>query len=308
MGIKHWFNDKGTEYPMSDAVFPLVSVSWLKGRINDPDIVVLDATYHLPSVGRDAFTEFKAERLPGAFFFDVDGIKDPANPLPHMVPDAETFEGAARALGINEDSHVICYDSYGLFSAARPWWMFRLFGHARVSVLDGGMKTWKAAGLTTETDPPKAPACDGEFTAKFRADLLRHAGDVLDIVESRRETILDARGAGRFAGTDPEPRKGLRSGHIPGSLNLPFNLLTNPETGKLRSAQELMVLYEGAGLHIGGEQIVTTCGSGVTACALAFGLALLGDDSVAVYDGSWSEWGAREDTPVETAQGTGASS
>lgn len=284
---------------MNNAVFPLVSVSWLKGQLDNPTVIILDATFHLPNAGRDARAEFDAERLPGARFFDVDGIKNPDNPLPHMVPDADGFQAVARALGVNQDSHVVCYDSHGLFSAARPWWMFRLFGHDRISVLDGGARAWKDAGLPLEKSPPVHPE-EGDFEARLRPELLRHAGDILDIVENRRETILDARSAGRFSGADPEPREGLRSGHIPGSLNLPFNLLTDPETGKLHPVQKLSEIYEEAGVHLGGERVVTTCGSGVTACALAFGLALLGDETVAVYDGSWSEWGARPDTPIDT--------
>lgn len=284
--------------------FPLVSPDWLKSTLDDPAVVVLDATYHLPTTGRDARAEFEAERIPGARFFDVDGIKDSGNPLPHMAPDAETFRAAATALGIGRDSTVVCYDSYGLFSAARAWWMFRLFGFANVSILDGGLKHWKACGYPTEsgtTTPPPPP--ETPIEVHYRPELVRRLEDLMDNLSDGPGpafTVLDARGAGRFAGTAPEPRAELRSGRIPGSLNLPYDRLTDPETGRVKHVQQLQALFEAAGIEIGRDRVVTSCGSGVTACALAFGLFLLGDTNAAVYDGSWSEWGARDDTPIET--------
>ncbi|MBP5856794.1 3-mercaptopyruvate sulfurtransferase [Marivibrio halodurans] len=282
--------------------FPLVSPDWLKSALDDPSVVILDATYHLPTMGRDARSEFEAERIPGARFFDIDEIKDSNDPLPHMIPDAETFRRAAEALGVTDDSTVVCYDSYGLLSAARAWWMFRLFGFDRVSVLDGGLKHWKACGYPTESGPaPDAPT--GALSVHFRPELVRRVDDMLDNLKEgpgSAFTVLDARSAGRFAGTEPEPRAELRAGHIPNSLSLPSAQLTDPETGRVKTVQQLQTLYEAAGIELGRDRVVTSCGSGVTACALAFGLFLLGDTNVAVYDGSWSEWGARDDTPVET--------
>lgn len=277
--------------------FPLVSAQWLKGHLEDPDVVILDATYHLPTVGRDAKAEFEAERIPGAVFFDIDGVKDPDNPLPHMVPTPEAFGEMMGALGISNDTHVVCYDSYGLFSAARPWWLFRLFGHDSVSILDGGMPAWKAAGLPLETDPPRQPTAR-VYTAEFRPELLRRIPEIRANLDSKADVVLDARPANRFDGSAPEPRPEARSGHIPGSLNLPFGDLTDPDTKKVKDVQALEKLFRDAGVKLGRDRVVTSCGSGVTACVLALGLHLLGDETAAVYDGSWSEWGTRDDTPV----------
>lgn len=284
--------------------FPLLAPDALKGRLDDPTLVVLDATYHLPTTGRDARAEFEAERIPGARFFDVDGIKDADNPLPHMIPDGETFRRAVRALGVSDTSEIVCYDSYGLFSAARAWWMFRLYGFDRVAVLDGGLKAWKAAGYATESGPPAAvPEPEAPTSVSFRPNLVRRVDDLVDNLKQgpgAAFTVLDARSRGRFEGTAPEPRAELRSGRIPGSRNLPYDQLTDPETGRVKPIEALQELYEAAGVRLGRDRVVTSCGSGVTACALAFGLHLLGEREAAVYDGSWSEWGTRDDTPIET--------
>lgn len=280
------------------SAFPLVSAQWLKGRLDDPKTVVLDATFHLPTMKRDAYSEFQAARIPGARFFDVDGVKNPDSPLPHMIPSPEGFADHVGALGIDNDSHVVCYDTYGLFSAARPWWMFRLFGHDRVSVLDGGLPAWKAAGLPLETDPPAAiqPV---RFIPSFNPSLVRRVEEVMQNLNDSKEVVLDARPVDRFDGSTPEPRPEVRGGHIPGSRNLPFNLLTDPETKKMRDVRVLSELYHQAGIKVGRDKVVTSCGSGVTACALVLGLHLLGDETAAVYDGSWSEWGTRTDTPID---------
>ncbi|MDW3207663.1 MAG: 3-mercaptopyruvate sulfurtransferase [Alphaproteobacteria bacterium] len=280
------------------STFPLVSAQWLKGKRDDPGIVILDATFHLPTAKRDAYAEFCAERIPGARFFDVDGIKDPDSPLPHMIPSPEQFAAHVSALGISNDTHVVCYDTYGLFSAARPWWMFRLFGHDKVSVLDGGLPAWKAAGLPLQTEPP-AEVHAARFTPSFRPGLVRRVEEVMQNLNDPKEVVLDARPADRFDGSTPEPRPEVRGGHIPGSKNLPFNLLTDPETKKVRDIHALEKLYREAGIRVGRDKVVTSCGSGVTACALVLGLHLLGDESAAVYDGSWSEWGTRTDTPID---------
>jgi len=280
------------------SVFPLISAQWLKGQLDNPDVVVLDATFHLPIFNRDAAAEFVAERIPGARFFDVDNVKDPKNPLPHMVPSPELFAATVGGMGISNNTQVVCYDTYGLFSAARPWWMFRLFGHENVCVLDGGLPAWKDSGLPLESGPPDAPDAV-EFNAGFRPELIKYREDVLAILNYGGETVLDARPADRFDGSTPEPRPEVRSGHIPGSLNLSFLDLVDPGTKKVKSVHGLQKLYEKAGLRVGRDKVVTTCGSGVTACSLALGLHLLGDETVAVYDGSWSEWGTHPDSPID---------
>lgn len=277
--------------------FPLVSAQWLKGHLDDPSVVVLDATYHLPNVGRDARAEFEAERIPGARFFDIDGVKDPDDPLPHMIPSPERFGELMGVLGISNESHVVCYDTYGLFSAARPWWLFRLYGHERVSVLDGGMPAWKASGGETETTPAAEPAA-ASFNAGFRPDLVRRIAEIQANLDSNVDVVLDARAANRFNGSAPEPRPDARSGHIPGSLNLPFQSLTDPDSKKVLDVQSLEKLFRDAGVKLGRDKVVASCGSGVTACVLVLGLHLLGDEGAAVYDGSWSEWGTRSDTPI----------
>ncbi len=280
------------------SAFPLVSAQWLKGRLDDPKTIVLDATFHLPTMKRDAFAEFQAERIPGARFFDVDGIKDTGNPLPHMIPSPETFAEHVGRLGITKDSHVVCYDTYGLFSAARPWWMFRLFGHDAVSVLDGGLPAWKAAGMPVATDPPGGFDAT-TYQADFRPGLVRRVEEVMQNLNDPKEVVLDARPADRFDGSTPEPRPEVRGGHIPGSLNLPFSQLTDPDTKKVRDVRALADLFRDAGIKVGRDKVVASCGSGVTACALVLGLHLLGDETAAVYDGSWSEWGTRTDTPID---------
>jgi thiosulfate/3-mercaptopyruvate sulfurtransferase len=277
---------------------PLVSTEWLAANLGRPGIVVLDATYHLPNVKRDARAEYEREHIPGALFFDVDKVADPANPLPHMLPSADAFARTMEALGIGSDDHVIAYDSYGLMSAARPWWMLRTFGHDRASVLDGGLPKWKREGRPV-TDAPSIPAKGKRFTARLRPELVRDRAQVLANLSGRSEQVLDARAAGRFQGTQPEPRAGLRSGHIPGSHNLPYNQLLDPNSGTVLPPDALRALFRNAGIDP-QKPVVTSCGSGVTACVLALGLGMVGARQVAVYDGSWSEWGLPGDTPVET--------
>jgi thiosulfate/3-mercaptopyruvate sulfurtransferase len=278
--------------------FPLVSAQWLKGALGDPSVVVLDATFHLPTMNRDARAEFEADRIPGARFFDVDGIKDPDNPLPHMVPSPERFAAAVSGLGVSNNTHVVCYDTHGLFSAARPWWMFRLFGHDTVSILDGGLPAWKAVGYPTETGAPEAPT-RGDFTADFRPDLIRTYEQMLDAIETGDKVIVDARPADRFDGSTPEPRPEVASGHMPGALNLPFTLLSDIDTRKVQNIHALESLFRKAGVKLGRDRVVASCGSGVTACATVFALHLLGDETAAVYDGSWSEWGTRPGAPID---------
>lgn len=275
----------------------LVSSEWLAAHLDDPKVRVVDATYHLPTAKRDPRAEYKAEHISGATFFDVDGISDPTNDLPHMIPGAADFAKAVEALGIGNDDHVVCYDSYGLMSAARAWWMFRLFGHDKVSVLDGGLPKWKREGRPVDGKPVSPPKT--RFDAKLRPALVRSKADVKGNVASKGAQVLDARSVGRFQGKDPEPRAGLRGGHIPGSCNLPFNQLIGADQTVLPAA-ELKAKFAAAGIDP-TKPVITSCGSGVTACVLFLGLHLIGADKVAVYDGSWSEWGLPGDTPVATA-------
>lgn len=275
----------------------LISSEWLAAHLGDPKVRVIDATYHLPTAKRDPRAEYNAEHIPGAAFFDVDGISDPNNDLPHMIPKPADFAAAASALGIGNDHHVVCYDSHGLMSAARAWWMFRLYGHDRVSVLDGGLAKWKREGRPVDGKPIAPTKTD--FVARFRPELVRLKEEVKTNIASKAAQVLDARSAGRFRGTDPEPRAGLRSGHIPGSCNLPYNQLVNPADQTVLPAAELRAKFQAAGIDP-AKPVITSCGSGVTACVLALGLHLVGADNVAIYDGSWSEWGLPGDTPVET--------
>ena len=230
-------------------------------------------------------------------FFDIDDIAEPGTSLPHMIPSPELFARKMEALGIGDDDRVIVYDSAGLSSAGRAWWMLRLFGHHDVALLDGGLPKWKAEGRPLETAVPNPPR--RRFTARFDPALVRDKRALLDNLSTRREQVVDARAAGRFDGTAEETRPGLRRGHIPGSRNLPYDRVTDPQTHQLRSAEELTRLFRDAGVEL-DRPIVTSCGSGVTACALAFALHLIGHPGAAVYDGSWSEWGLPGDTPVET--------
>jgi thiosulfate/3-mercaptopyruvate sulfurtransferase len=277
---------------------PLVSTAWLAGKLGQPGLVVLDATYHLPNVPRDAKAEYAREHIPGALFFDVDGISDPNSDLPHMLPSPADFTRAAEALGIGDEDHVVAYDSYGMMSAARPWWMFRIFGHDKVSVLDGGLGKWKREGRPLAGAVSK-PASGKRFTARFRPEMVRSKDQLLSNLKSHTEQVLDARAAARFQGTVPEPRQGLRSGHIPGSRNLPFNSLLDPSDQTMVPPEKLKALFAQAGIDP-SQPIVTSCGSGVTACVLALGLERIGAKKVAIYDGSWSEWGLPGNTPVET--------
>lgn len=277
---------------MSDS---LVSTEWLAAHLRDANLKLLDGSWHMPQAKRDPRAEFEAAHLPGAVFFDIDGIADRATSLPHMLPAPEAFAGAVGALGVGAGDRVVVYDARGVVSAARVWWTFRAFGHDAVAVLDGGFPKWKAEGRPLESGRP-APARRA-FRATPRPELVRDLAAMRANVETRREQVLDARSAGRFAATEPEPRAALRGGHIPGSLNLPYDALLRPD-GTLLPPGELRKAFERAGVDW-ARPVATTCGSGITASTLAFALHTLGHDRVAVYDGSWTEWGGRTDTPVE---------
>jgi thiosulfate/3-mercaptopyruvate sulfurtransferase len=273
----------------------LVSTDWLASRLRDPRVRVVDGSWHMPQLKRDPRAEFTAAHIPGAVFFDIDAIADTTSPLPHMLPAAEAFGEAVGALGIGDGDHVVVYDTRGVASAARVWWTFRVFGHDEVAVLDGGLPKWRAEGRPVESGP--ARPTPRRFTARLRPDLVRDLGRMRANLETRREQVVDARSHGRFVGTEPEPRPGLRGGHIPGSLSLPYERLYRDD-GTLLSAPDLRAAFEKAGVDL-QRPVVTTCGSGVSAAVLALGLHVLGRGDVAVYDGSWTEWGGRGDTPVE---------
>ena len=278
----------------------LVTTEWLAAHLTAPDVRVVDASWYLPTLPRDAKAEYAKQHVPGAVFFDIDEIADTSNPLPHMLPSPEKFAARVRKMGIGDGNRVIVYDGGVMASAARVWWTFRAFGHDDVSVLDGGFRKWLKEGRPVESDKPMPR--ERHFTARFNHVLVRDLAEVKRNIGTAREQLLDARSRGRFAGTEPEPRAGLRGGHIPGSLNLPYELLINSTTGTMKPAEELVRLFAEAGVDM-KRPVATSCGSGVTASLLALGLYLVGHKDIAVYDGSWSEWGARSDTPIEAGAG-----
>jgi thiosulfate/3-mercaptopyruvate sulfurtransferase len=275
----------------------LVGAEWLAAHLSDPDVRVVDGSFKLPGISPTARQDYDQAHIPGGVFFDIDDIAEPGTSLPHMIPSADLFAQKVGALGIGDDDRVVVYDSAGLSSAGRAWWMLRLFGHHDVALLDGGLPKWRAEGRPLEAAVPRPP--QRRFTARFDPSLVRGKRALIDNLATRREQIVDARAAGRFDGTAPEPRAGMRSGHIPDSRNVPYELVTDPGTRQLKSADELTRLFRDAGVAL-DRPVVTSCGSGVTACALAFALHLIGHPGAAVYDGSWSEWGLPGDTPVET--------
>ncbi|HKM71719.1 MAG TPA: 3-mercaptopyruvate sulfurtransferase [Stellaceae bacterium] len=275
----------------------LVGTDWLAAHLADPHVRVVDSSFKLPGITPTARQDFDQGHIPGAVFFDIDDIAEPGTSLPHMIPSADLFARKIAALGIGDGDRVVVYDSVGLSSAGRAWWMLCLYGHHEVAVLDGGLPKWKAEGRPLDTALP-TPA-RGHFTARFDPSLVRDKRALIENMATRREQVVDARAAGRFDGTAPEARPGLRGGHIPGSRNLPHERVTDPLTRQLKNAEELSQLFRDAGVAL-DLPVVTSCGSGVTACALAFALHLIGHPGAAVYDGSWSEWGLPGDTPVET--------
>jgi len=273
----------------------LVNADWLAAHLNTPDVVILDGNWHLPGASRDPYEEYLQARIPGAIFFDIDKISDTSVPLPHMLPSPEQFSSQMRKMGIGDGMQIIVYDATGIFSAARVWWTFRAMGYENVAVLDGGLAKWKASELPLEDGPPKGRRLR-HFTSRRNADLIRDRDAILKIIDDSSEQILDARSADRFSGKAPEPRQGLRAGHIPGSLNLPYSELLNSD-GTMKPAKDLKKIFENAGVDL-SRPVANTCGSGVTASILALALAILGHRQISVYDGSWSEWGADKTLPI----------
>ncbi|KAJ9139601.1 hypothetical protein P3X46_030321 [Hevea brasiliensis] len=297
---------------------PVVSVDWLHANLTEPDMKVLDASWYMPDEKRNPIQEYQVAHIPGALFFDVDGISDRSTNLPHMLPSEEAFAAAVSALGIENKDGLVVYDGKGIFSAARVWWMFRVFGHDKVWVLDGGLPRWRASGYDVESSASgdailKASAASeaiekvyqGQavgpitFQTKFQPHLVWTLEQVKRNIEDKSHQQIDARSKARFDGAAPEPRKGIRSGHVPGSKCIPFpHMLDASQT--LLPADELKKRFDQEGISL-ESPVVTSCGTGVTACILALGLHRLGNRDVAVYDGSWTEWGAHTDTPITSS-------
>lgn len=277
-----------------------VSTQWLAERLEAPDIVIVDGSYYLPAQKRDADAEYLQQRIPGAVRFDIDAIKDKSSDLPHMLPRPDAFAAAVGAMGIGDGMRIVVYDGLGLFSAPRVRWTFQTFGAKDVVILDGGLPQWLAEGRPVRDGAPRSRA-PRSFTARLDHSAVADAGDIARAIEANSAQVVDARAADRFRGEAPEPRAGLRSGHIPGSLNVPSSALV--ADGKLKSPEEIVAAFKSAGVDL-DRPVMTTCGSGVSAVILSTALESIGKSTRAVYDGSWSEWGASE-RPIATGPAKG---
>jgi len=275
---------------------PLVSTAWLARRLGSNELSIIDASWFMPGEGKTGAASYAEAHVPGAAFFDIDAIADHATDLPHMLPSDAAFAQAAGALGLRRDLITVVYDAQGIFSAPRVWWTLRTMGFPEVFVLDGGLKKWRAEGRPVETALPQIEPTTLE--PAFDPSLVRDLAQVEAMLARHDAQVVDARSAARFRGEVPEPRAGLRGGHMPGALNVPWNGLINPD-GTMKDGEALKAAFQAAGVDLDGP-IVTTCGSGVSAALLALALARLGREDVAVYDGSWTEWGGRADTPIVT--------
>ena len=281
---------------MADDPKTLVSTQWLADHLNDPDLRIFDASWYLPDMKRNARAEYDLGHIPGARFFDIDEISDLRSELPHMAPPVEKFISRMRAMGVGDRHQVIAYDGAGLFSAARVWWLFRLMGKTDVAVLDGGLQKWKAEGRAIEDTPPAMR--DRHITVTFQNQLVKDVTQVAAASKLGDHTILDARAPGRFRGEEAEPRAGLRSGHIPGSVCVHYRTLLNDD-GTMKDVSDLEEVFKAAGADL-SKPVITSCGSGVTAAILSLALERIGHGNHALYDGSWSEWGMYDDLKVET--------
>ena len=274
----------------------LVTTDWLGEYATAPDVRIVDGSWYLPTEGRDPRAEYRERHIPGAVFFDIEEISDDRSPLPHMLPSPEKFSSRVRKLGLGDGVRIVVYDGGNMMAAARVWWMFRVFGHEDIAVLDGGLPKWLAEGRPVD-DEAVIPR-ERHFTARMNTLLVRDLDQMRANIDSAREQVVDARGAGRFAVSEPEIRPGLRGGHIPGSVNLPYSSLLRPDA-TLKSDDDIRAALAAIGVDP-DKPIATTCGSGISASFLALAFNLVGARRVAVYDGSWTEWGGREDTPVAT--------
>lgn len=275
----------------------VVSRDWLKERLHKPGLAIVDASWYLPAAGRNGQEEYEKAHIPGAVFFDQDKIADKESGLPHTLPSPEFFAQQVGTLGITADETVVVYDGPGMFSAPRVWWMFRVMGVKNVYVLDGGFDGWKKAGYPVTDEVTKIAATF--FKPSFNKDAVVDFQEMRKIVDEKRSQIADARGAGRFTGRDAEPRAGMHSGHMPGARNVPVTTLS--ENGELKDLESLRRIFDEAGIDLSGP-VVTSCGSGVTAAVITLALTSLGHKDNRLYDGSWSEWGSRQDTPVVTGE------